>query len=42
MPATRCWPWARYRTLRFTDHHLEVEPAVVAATVAGLLRGTGP
>ena len=28
----------RYRTLRFTDHHLEVEPAVVAATIAGLLR----
>jgi hypothetical protein len=28
---------AGYRTLRFTDHHLEVEPAVVAATVGGLL-----
>jgi predicted transcriptional regulator of viral defense system len=29
---------AGYRTLRFTDHHLEVEPAVVAATIAGLVR----
>ncbi len=33
---------AGYRTLRFTDHHLEVEPAVVAATIAGLLRLVPP
>jgi hypothetical protein len=36
VPATRSSPAPA--TARFTDHHLEIEPAVVAATIAGLLR----